>query len=214
MIVEMEDSRPAYSHSKIKPNHIRILQLNEADGQYKGRPALQGELYQVSIDECRFDALSYVWGEKSEEDFYVLLAGKYYHLTPNCYTALKCLRDHHSVRIIWVDSICINQEDKIEKMDQLQFMKDIYGKASKVHIWLGESIAKDEEDGDSPENALKWLKQMFFRHFSVGALGAARNQLDPTYHGIKWTYPMQVFKALWFLFECVLESECCTQYTY
>src|SRR3569833_300951 len=38
---------------------------------------------------------------------------------------------------IWVDAVCINQDDKYEKDQQMAMMDRIYGKASVVIIWLG-----------------------------------------------------------------------------
>jgi hypothetical protein len=41
------------------------------------------------------------------------------------------------VLTIWVDAICINQDDEDEKMAQILLMKDIYSHAETVYIWLG-----------------------------------------------------------------------------
>ena len=41
----------------------------------------------------------------------------------------------HIARIIWVDAVCINQEDKQEKEHQVQYIAKIYGKASYVIVW-------------------------------------------------------------------------------
>lgn len=38
---------------------------------------------------------------------------------------------------MWIDAICINQFDDVEKSDQVRLMKTIYSKASKVIVWLG-----------------------------------------------------------------------------
>lgn len=38
---------------------------------------------------------------------------------------------------IWVDQLCINQQDSEEKVEQLAIMAQIYGSASTVIIWLG-----------------------------------------------------------------------------
>jgi hypothetical protein len=51
------------------------------------------------------------------------------------------MRDHddNDSRLIWVDAICINQDDNDEKDFQLNLMRDIYHKATTVHVWLGEA---------------------------------------------------------------------------
>ena len=42
-------------------------------------------------------------------------------------------------RVLWVDSICMNQRDSTEKNMQLPRMAEIYNKAQNVCIWLGEA---------------------------------------------------------------------------
>lgn len=42
---------------------------------------------------------------------------------------------HRSFR--WIDTICINQYDLDERAQQVSFMRDIYGRAKSVVIWLG-----------------------------------------------------------------------------
>lgn len=38
---------------------------------------------------------------------------------------------------IWIDAICINQKDEVEKTQQLQFMHRIYTLAHTTYVWLG-----------------------------------------------------------------------------
>jgi len=40
---------------------------------------------------------------------------------------------------MWVDAICINQVDQKEKEDQIPLMAEIYAKARRVVVWLGEA---------------------------------------------------------------------------
>lgn len=42
-------------------------------------------------------------------------------------------------RYLWIDAICINQDDIAEKNSQVAMMAEIYKKATRVNIWLGES---------------------------------------------------------------------------
>ena len=39
---------------------------------------------------------------------------------------------------MWIDALCINQDDLDERADQVCFMADIYETAWRVVIWLGE----------------------------------------------------------------------------
>ena len=55
----------------------------------------------------------------------------------NLYNALmRFRRRHHDVRL-WVDAICINQHNSVEKTEQITHMAEIYNHARHVRIWLG-----------------------------------------------------------------------------
>lgn len=76
-------------------------------------------------------------------------------VTVNLYEALLALREQHLPRALWVDAICINQRDDLEKQEQMRFMADIYGKANRVVVWLGTG-----ENGG--EEALEAISSMAF----------------------------------------------------
>lgn len=56
----------------------------------------------------------------------------------NLAIALRYLRDSRKERHLWVDALCINQGDDVEKSKQVQSMSSIYSKAERVISWLGE----------------------------------------------------------------------------
>ncbi|KAE8337517.1 heterokaryon incompatibility protein-domain-containing protein [Aspergillus arachidicola] len=90
-----------------------------------------------------YEALSYVWGSESTPRC-IFLDGTTLSITDNLYAALLHLRDHQLPRMLWVDAVCINQQDEQEKGYQIQLMPTIYGRASHVIVWLGE--AADHSD--------------------------------------------------------------------
>ena len=47
-------------------------------------------------------------------------------------------------RPIWIDAVCINQNDDLEKSGQIPLMGEIYSKAAEVLVWLG-SGSKEEQ---------------------------------------------------------------------
>ncbi|KAM0321621.1 hypothetical protein ACHAPQ_009336 [Fusarium lateritium] len=55
----------------------------------------------------------------------------------NLASALRSLRDPHKPRILWCDSICINQLDLEERAVQVQRMHEIFHYARKVIVWMG-----------------------------------------------------------------------------
>lgn len=56
---------------------------------------------------------------------------------PNLWTALNSLRRVDKDTVLWVDAICINQSDVLEKNHQVARMGEIYKNATLVHVWLG-----------------------------------------------------------------------------
>ncbi|RGP66195.1 hypothetical protein FSPOR_6815 [Fusarium sporotrichioides] len=98
----------------------------------------------------RFWALSYVWGPTANPAT-VLLNGQQFSITRNLYHALYEYRRHKFMgestaasAWLWVDAICINQNDQAEKSIQVPHMSEIYGKCERVLAWLGP--VHNEED--------------------------------------------------------------------
>ncbi|KAK4569588.1 hypothetical protein LTR86_003351 [Recurvomyces mirabilis] len=127
-------------YSPLPPGHIRLLRL------FPGAQSdpLRGELYQSRLSADRsdesFEALSYCWGEaKPERKFYdgLNIGDTPLPLTENLHAALRQFRHSHQPRTLWVDAVCINQIDELERADQVQKIFDIYGSADRVLLWLG-----------------------------------------------------------------------------
>uniref|UniRef100_A0A0D2YJN8 Heterokaryon incompatibility domain-containing protein n=1 Tax=Fusarium oxysporum (strain Fo5176) TaxID=660025 RepID=A0A0D2YJN8_FUSOF len=90
-------------------------------------------------------ALSYTWGpprapapsEPEIKTHPILLNGRYYQVQPNLHDALEHLYQFYPQKLVWIDALCINQEDTKERQVQVAIMDKIYSNASLVAIWLG-----------------------------------------------------------------------------
>ncbi|KAH6708816.1 heterokaryon incompatibility protein-domain-containing protein [Leptodontidium sp. MPI-SDFR-AT-0119] len=89
-------------------------------------------------DTPAYEALSYVWGDTSDRQN-IELNGVTFPVTANLYMALQFLRIPSGIRILWVDAICINQDDVEERNNQVGLMSSIYSSAWRVLCWLGDS---------------------------------------------------------------------------
>jgi len=95
-------------------------------------------LITVFLDDVpNYEALSYAWGDQNIKDS-ILLDGQDFLITASLKAALWHLRLITRVRKIWIDAICINQADTLERSQQVLIMRDIYANADKVIVWLGE----------------------------------------------------------------------------
>lgn len=83
-----------------------------------------------------YEALSYTWGTSPRRRD-ILVNGRHFAVTENLEEALGALRLPRRVRWIWADAICINQEDLVERAEQVREMGSIFRNASRVLIWLG-----------------------------------------------------------------------------
>ncbi|KAH3909683.1 hypothetical protein HBH56_159690 [Parastagonospora nodorum] len=93
----------------------------------------------------KYKALSYTWGDgKERSNIYV--NGKNLDITLSLATALHHLRYNQVKPLnIWIDQICINQQDNAEKTEQVRHMDCIYRNAEEALVWLGPAQNGSEE---------------------------------------------------------------------
>jgi hypothetical protein len=123
---------------------------------------------------ARYEALSYVWGSPERTDvalvskpaiiakslsqlFATLTTGSgprtALGITRNLAVALHHLRNSEKPRVLWIDAICINQDDLIERSAEVLEMGSIYAHAKEVIVWLGPS-------SDDSRLAIKTLSKL------------------------------------------------------
>ena len=114
---------------------IRLLRLR---GRFC-RPESQCELISVSNDQLpSYECISYCWGTSLEEKV-ILLSGRNFKVSTNVYDILCQRRALFANRLMWIDSVCINQTDNTEKSHQVRKMQTIYAKAARVTVCLGKA---------------------------------------------------------------------------
>lgn len=106
-----------------------------------------------------FDALSYVWGQYSGSS-HIECDKSTLGISRSLEIALSSLRYERGQRHLWVDQICINQSDEVEKEQQIPLMAQIYSKAFKVLVKLGKADDDSDMTMDSIPRILRSLKRM------------------------------------------------------
>lgn len=140
---------PKYIYREtISKGQIRLLERNHGDeyGEIDdGKKAFQFTLRTVSIDEVTcspdsvdrgYTALSYTWGDENPK-FPMLIDSCRFEIPVNLYQAIAHLYQREMQFSFWIDAVCINQENKAEKGEQLEQMAQVYGQAKQVLVWLG-----------------------------------------------------------------------------
>lgn len=91
-----------------------------------------------------FIALSYVWGPQTNP-VPILIDEHRFLVTPNLHSALTHLASNELLaRPLWADAVCINQSDAVEKHAQIRRMAEIYRRAERVVVFLGEGDRKTD----------------------------------------------------------------------
>ena len=90
-------------------------------------------------DPPQYEALSYAWGS-SEDPLHINVGtgrSSTLAVTQNLASALTHLRYEHKPRVLWIDAICVDQQNLQERSKQVERMKDVYSMAGRVVVWLG-----------------------------------------------------------------------------
>ena len=130
------DSRPREQQLDPTQPQIRILRLLRG---FWTDPIRCNTFVAYLRDNPVYTALSYAWGNEPPLRE-IMLNGVQFFVTPNLFSALRRLRKPDVERDLWIDAICINQEDNAEKSHQVQLMGTIFSMATDGIMWLGDYI--------------------------------------------------------------------------
>ena len=212
------------------PDHIRLLKIyppgwpdrltEKLTRQDDSR--VQCDVFQVSLasmttpDRPYFATLSYAWGNPGVTRK-LHCAKTLVSVTLNLYEALVHVRNLRTPRLLWVDSLCINQADKREKAQQVQRMHIIYGQSHCIS-WMGME-SKGEFDIQSVLPIIKWFSEAE-DHLYWHRISPTWDNLDDhikqqpirklsSLHRIPWTMILKrldrdIFNRLWCVQEILL----------
>jgi hypothetical protein len=162
---------------------IRVLSFESASDQGE---AMHFGMLEIPLDDdvgIQYAALSYTWNNPTPEqarknpwiterispfDYaprWIYINRQEIRITANLFFALQRLRSRFEhqppIQCLWVDAVCINQADGIEKTAQLKLMGEVYRNAADVLVWLGE-----EEGETDSEIAIDLLQNVYHSFIS------------------------------------------------
>ena len=143
-----------YKHRSVNSAHkeVRLLELLPKRWS-KSKDFIACRLVTRRLDGTAglgYEALSYCWGRATRDiPIFVIpnplpergKADEALLVTPQVYAILRSLRLETASRYLWIDQLCIDQTNVLEKGSQVLLMGDIYSRSKSTIIWLG------EEDG-------------------------------------------------------------------
>ncbi|KAI1288223.1 HET-domain-containing protein [Xylaria venustula] len=127
-------SLPKYQYQSLNTGEIRLLTLKKSPFYPS---VIQAEIIHRPVyPPPDYEAVSYRWGSSELTDE-IIVSGYRFPVTKAAFDLLLARRSVWTHRTLWIDAICINQEDIQEKSEQVQLMRDIYHRASRVVAYPG-----------------------------------------------------------------------------
>jgi hypothetical protein len=237
-LVEKPDSplaHPKYQYTELPyGDHIRLLELLPGDSQ----SSLHCRLQIINLNSFyipKYEALSYTWGDSKYD--HLIIAGERISLdsglhqeyavrhpiycgesrlliATNLRDALRRLRHPTLPTKLWVDALCINQEDDSEKSRQIMLMPRIYHSSKQVWLWVG---GEDEGSGTAFK-VLRWLASEYIAQmlsfkevptektlYDADAMTALRLPTfeSGSYQHVTEVFQRPVFRRMWCVQEVV-----------
>lgn len=135
----------------------------------------------LSDNRPSYEAISYRWAEVSGQRE-MILNGLQFDAPASAVKVLRQFRpkDPNGFRLIWIDAVCINQSDLVEKGQQVQIMGEIYKSCSGALIWLGDFDDSVDEAVKSLNIVLNEIRERTdnFEKFEEVALGKKDRLID------------------------------------
>ena len=187
-------SNPQKLYRGLKAQEIRLIEI--LPGSQVDTVVIRLLHTFLNAKRAKYDALSYVWGDKSDP-VNIICDGHPLSITKNLHAALVQLREDGVHTPIWIDAICINQDDLDERAQQVRLMRQIYSTAATVYIWLGSASTTTAAGVELLHHAYD-IKERFPEKMKtddpsqVRALGLPGGE-DPV-----WQPVVEIFTRAWF----------------
>jgi len=139
-------SSPGRGHYTYKPletpNSIRLLTLHPGARD----DPIQCDLLHTKIQDGKYRALSYEWGNEGDLGSIISVNNVSFPrpIQKNLEFSLREIRDESENVTLWIDALCINQDDTTEKGHQVAMMRNIFREADTVIAWLGPAADNSE----------------------------------------------------------------------
>jgi hypothetical protein len=180
-------------------NAFRIFHLlpGQADEE------IQGQLVHDTLTSAHeYFAVSYLWGD-AQSSRNIVIDKTAVSVRESLYQLFLHLRESQASLALWIDAICINQDNYQEKSTQIPLMGRIYSSAKSVLVWLGLS----SDDSDTFFKSQYANGGIRITH-SDAAVGHDKMPLVVTNsHAINALYSREYWTRTWIVQEIVLASK-------
>ncbi|KAK5111526.1 hypothetical protein LTR62_004821 [Meristemomyces frigidus] len=142
---QLSITKSKYTYTPLDPKQkqIRLLDLQPGDPEAPVVCSLR-VVSLVDGQDPDYEAVSYAWGDANLREE-VQVNGSLLSVPLSTARALSRLRETDQVRTVWIDAICINQQNILERSSQVAFMLRVYRSSRRVAVWLGDPAGSKDE---------------------------------------------------------------------
>jgi hypothetical protein len=125
-----------FQYQPLQKNYVRLLEPSIVS-----QDILTFRITHQPLSTASYSALSYTWGDGAPTE-QIYINGKLFRVRLNLWSCLFYLGAAARSqcvpwRYLWVDAICIDQNNTEERSAQVRLMDRIYRNAIEVSVWLG-----------------------------------------------------------------------------
>jgi hypothetical protein len=189
----------SYKHPSLLKSHtwIRLMEILPA---VDPSTRIQCRLFGTALEEAPpFAALSYVWGNMADGKAVIMVEGHAFHVSMSQYILLRSMRSRNEGLhpAIWIDALCINQQDSFERQAQVKIMGDVYAHAREVVVGL----SNDDSSGDKGVHILadlaSYTSSLNCSNPTGKALSLARRKILAVDLAGDWEHVLGIFQHPW-----------------
>ncbi|TGO35734.1 hypothetical protein BHYA_0148g00080 [Botrytis hyacinthi] len=131
----MENSTTNKDHTDLAKPKFRLLHLKSGTGNQQLCATIHVEHIDVAATSG-YICLSYVWGTEISTE-HIKVDENEISIHAGLLPSLRHIRKPHHTLVLWIDALCVDQNDPDEKASQRANLGEIYSRCSLVYIWLG-----------------------------------------------------------------------------
>jgi hypothetical protein len=146
--LDAKSERPPFRYKPLEEEReIRLLEISM--GEFRN---IKAKMVHVSVDNPgEYFAISYTWGDNTKSHG-IVIDEDWMATTASVYEIIFKQAPISGTRRLWIDFVCINQDDSQEKAKQVRLMREVYSSANKVIACLDNA---NDEIADITEHYLR-----------------------------------------------------------
>lgn len=183
-----------YERLNYQRGQIRLFELQPSpEGE-----TIRGSFVYTTLRSCpEYTALSYAWGDITKYGTIKISDRKELSISENLWRFLDTQRRSIAEpRLFWIDAVCIDQDNVLERNHQVALMKRIYSRADEVYVWLGPA-------SDNSELAMDFLAHRASRALRARGLGYAPVWTDQEGAAMRDLCEREYWRRMWIIQEVI-----------